>query len=109
MSNRTANKNNINLLPMQIYPITMRRNRHVILKHYLCTLPTQPSALLGTTMVAHSMYMYRVVYCGEFPFNFFCVDKSLGVEFPDASIFQNEEIMAQWNKICKYKVRITRI
>ena len=32
---------------------------------------------------------------------------NLWVEFPDASIFKNEEIMAQWNKICKYKVKIT--
>ena len=49
--------------------------------------------------------MYCVVYCvltGNSLSIFFHVDKTLRVEFPDASIFKNEEIMAQWNKICKY-------
>ena len=55
---------------MQIYPITMHRNRHVILKHYLRTFPTQPSALLGPTVV--------VVYCvlAGNSLSIFRVDKS---------------------------------
>ena len=47
---------------MQIYSITMRRNRHVTLKHYLCTLPTQPSALLGPTMVTHGVHVHVHVH-----------------------------------------------
>ena len=40
MSNRTANKEQYKFAPMQIYPIisSTRRNRHVILKHYTCSI-----------------------------------------------------------------------
>ena len=82
---------------MQIYPIAMRRNRHVILKHDLCTLPTQPSALLSLTMVAHMVctcickYInvhVRNVPCSvlrcheEFPLNFFMLIYLYELNFP---------------------------
>ena len=54
-----------------------------------------------------TMYMYTVhiVYCivvGNSLSSFFVLSNLYELIFPMLVLFKNEEIMAQWNKICKY-------